>query len=255
MLHGHERAVILAEIHVCIDNALISQALGKALGEALGYLPQRGVQDRGIFPLDQAHRADLAGDGNMDVLAHDLPAELGRLYLMVIADGGEHAGNGNGLHALCLHFFKERLGGSGIQRSQLLAVIFKAATDDGAAHGHLLNILRPVHHGTDAGGGRRADAQDADGGQILALHNGVGALGRTQHCLMDLRGIHTGDLQHRAHSAQNTVVNIRRGGILDVRHHRAVLVHQDGIRIGAAHINSEFIHDQLPPLQRSSRGM
>ena len=80
------------------------------------------------------------------------------------------------------------------------------------------------------------------GGEVLALHNGVGALRRAEHGLMDMLGIHAGDLEHRAHRAQNAVVNIRRGGILDISHHRAVFVHQDGVRIGAAHINSEFIH-------------
>ena len=137
----------------------------------------------------------------MDVLAHDLPAELRSLHFVVIADGGEHAGDGDGLDTLLLHFREECLSGVRIQRSQFLAVIFKATANDRAAHSNLLDVLRPVNHRTDAGGSRCADAQDTDGGQMFSFHDSIGALGGAKHGLMNLRGIYSGDLQHCAHGA------------------------------------------------------
>ena len=242
MLYGHEGAVVLAEVDVSVDDAFIPQALGKAFCKALGHLPERGVQDGGVFTLDEAHGADLARDGDMDILTHDLAAELCGLELVVVADSGEHAGDGDGLDALGLHIGEEGLGSFGVEGGELLAVVLKAAADDGAADGDLLNILGPVDHGADAGGGRRADAQDADGGEILALYNGVGALRRAEHGLMDLLGVHAGDLEHGTHRAQNAVINVCGGGILDICDHRTVFVDQDGVRVGAAHVNSEFVH-------------
>ena len=191
----------------------------------------------------------------MHALAHDFAAELCRFKLMVIADGGKYAGDGDGLNALCLHILKKCLRRGGIQRSKLPAVILKAAADDGAADGDPANILRPVDHGADAGGCGRADAQDADGSEIFALDDGVRTLRRAEHRLPDLFGVHTGDLQHGAHRAQNAAVNIGRGRVFNIRRHGPVFIHQNGIRIRAAHVDSEFIHRQFPPLQRSSSGM
>ena len=191
----------------------------------------------------------------MDVLAHDFSAELRGLKLVVIAHRGEHAGDGNRLDALRLHLFEECFRGLRVEWRKLLAVVFKAAADDRAADGDFLDILGPVDHRADAGRRGRADAQDADGREVFALDDGVRTLRRAKHRLMDLLRIHARDFQHRTHRAQNSVINVRRGRIFDVHDHCAILIHQDGVRIRAAHIDSKFVHAQCPPLQRSSSGI
>ena len=247
VLHGHEGAVVLGQVHVRVGDALPFQALGEPFGEPLRHLPQGGVQDGGVLSFNQTHGADLTGDGHVDVLPHHFLAQLRRTQFVVVPDGGEHAGDGDGLDALGLHVQVERLGRRLIQGSQLLAVVLKAAADDGAAHGDALDVLRPIHHGQDAGGSRRANAQDADGRQVLALYDGVGTLGSAQHGLVDLRAVNAGLLQHSANSAQDPVIDIAGGGVLDVRHNVQVFVDEDGVGVGAAYVNAQLIHDRSLP--------
>ena len=183
----------------------------------------------------------------MDVLPHHFLAQLCCTQFVVVPDSGEHAGDGDGFDALGLHVQKEHLGRCLIQGSQLFAVILKAAADDRTAHGDALDVLRPIHHGRDAGGGRGADAQDADGRQVLTLYDGVGTLGSTQHGLVDLRAVNAGLLQHSVNSAQDSVIDIAGGGVLDVRHNVQVFVDEDGVGVGAAYVNAQLIHDRSLP--------
>ena len=103
-----------------------------------------------------------------------------------------------------------------VQRRELLAVVFKPAADDGALFADETDILRPVHHRRHAHGRRRADAQKADLGQILALDDGVGALRRTQHRLADLAAVDLRLLQQFLHRAHDAFKDISRSGILDL---------------------------------------
>ena len=246
ILHGHQRPVVLREVDLGVGHALFSQRLRKALSKRFRHLIQRRVQDGGVFPLDQAHGADLTGNGDMGLLPHDRAAQPSRLHLMVIADGGKHAGNGHRLDPGRLQLLKKSGGRSGIQRGQLLAVVLKAAADDSGRRRNALQIFRPVHHGRDPPGGRRADAQNADRGQILSLYDGVRALGSPQHGLPDLGTVHPGLLQDRADRGQNAVINIRGGVPLDRRHHMQRLVDQNSVRVGASHIDPELIHLSIP---------
>ena len=74
MLHGHEGSIVLREVYLRVGDALLRQGLGKALRQLLGHPVQGRVEDGGVLTLDQAHGADLAGDGDVDVLAHNLAA-------------------------------------------------------------------------------------------------------------------------------------------------------------------------------------
>ena len=179
---------------------------------------------------------------------------MGDGELVVVADGGEHADDGDGLH-LPLHPLQEGPSGLHIQRGQLLPIELKAAPNHHVVLYHGLDILRPVHHGGDAGSGRRADPDQAHLRQVLALHNRVGALGRAQHRLPDLLPVHAGDLQHFPDGAENPLIHVIRGGVLDLRHNFPPLVDDDRVRVGAAHVDSQLVHYTAPPLTRSSSGM
>ena len=223
-------------------DALEQQAA--AARAALPY-PQRAEAQAALDALEASRTALRTG---MEQAQHSLKqAELRRFELMVIADGGKDARDRDGLDALRLHLFKKRLRCPGIQGGQLPAVIFKAAADDRAANSDLLDVRRPIDHRADAGRRRRADAQDADGGQVLALHDGVGALGGAQHGLLDLAAVHAGHGQHGAQGGQDAVVDVACGGALDVRHHVEVLVDEDGVGVGAAYVNAQLIHDRSLP--------
>ena len=238
VVHGHEGAVVLGEVDLGIGDPQVGQRAGEALGEGLGHLVERGVENGGVLPLNEAHGADLAGDGHVDVLPHHLAAQPGGRPLVVVPDGGEHAGDGHRAHPFGLQPLEEGAGRLLIKGGQLLAVVLKAAADDGGVHGDGAQILRPVHHGRDAHRGGGADAQHADGGQVAALHNGVGALGGAQHGLADLPAIHAGLLQHRADGVQDAVVGVGGGVALYAGHHLEVFVDEHRVGIGAAHVNS-----------------
>ena len=126
----------------------------------------------------------------MHVLAHDLAAERGGLELVVVAHGGEHAGDGDGLDALFFHLEEELLRSFRVEGGEMLAVVLKAAAYDGAADGDPADVLSPVHHGRYAERGGRAYAEDADGREVLALDDGVGALGGAEHGLLYLAAVH-----------------------------------------------------------------
>ena len=81
---------------------------------------------------------------------------------------------------------EERPRGLLVQRSKLLAVVFKATADNYAADHDFFDVLRPVDHRADAGRGWCTDPQNTDRRQVLALNDGVCTLGRTEHGLMDL---------------------------------------------------------------------
>ncbi len=215
MLHGHEGAVVLGKIDLRVGDALLRKAVGKPLRESLGYLIERSIEYGGVFALDQAHGADLAGNGDVDVLAHHLAADFRRTPLMVRPHRGKDAGNGDGVHdslELCKEITRSRL----VQRRELFAVIFKAAADDRALFADETDILRPVHHRRHAHGRRSADAQKPDLRQVFALDDGVGALRRTQHRLADLAAVHLRLLQQFLHRAHDALENISRSGILDL---------------------------------------
>ena len=255
MLHGHQGAVVLGEVDLRVGDPLVRQGAGKALGEPLCHLVEGGVEDGGVFTLDEAHGADLAGYGDMDVLAHHLPAEGGDLLFVVASDGGERAGDGDGL-APPLHAGEERPRRAHVQGSQLLAVELKAAPDDDGLLDDLLDVGRPVHHRRDTRGGGGSDAHQADLGQVLPLHDGVGALGSAQHGLGDLPAVDAGGLQHIVDGAQNAIVHVARGGVLDVGDHLQLVVDDDGVRVRAAYVDAQLIHaprllSQAPPGEHS----
>ena len=85
VFHGHKRAVVLGKVNFRIGDSLLRQAIGESLREPLSDLIQRGVENGGVLALDQAHGADLAGNGDVHVLAHDLPANFRRAVLMILS--------------------------------------------------------------------------------------------------------------------------------------------------------------------------
>ena len=245
MLHGHEGAVVLGEVDLRVGDALLREAVGKSLREALRHPAERGVENGGVFALNQAHGADFAGDGDVHILPHDLAADFRRAPLVVRPHRGKDAGDGDGVHN-ALELRKEIARGRLIQGRKLLAVIFKAAADDRALFADEADVLRPVHHRRHAHGRRGADAQKSDLRQVLALDDGVGALRRAQHRLTDLAAVHLRLLEQLLYRAHDALKDISRSGILDLGDDLQMFVDKNGVRVGAAHVDAQLIH--LPHL-------
>ena len=241
VIDGHERAVVLGQIHVGLGNATLGQALRKALGEALGNQVERRVQNGGVLALDQTHRADLARDGNAYIVAEHLAGDGGSSELVIVAHASEHAANGDRVD-LALHTLEEGAARSLVEVGQTLAVEFEAAANNGGINGNRRNIVGPVDHGGNAHGSRRANTQNGDGGQALALDDGVGALRGAEHSLLNEFAINVRLGEHGVNRAHDALVDIARGGVLHRGDNLQVLVDQNGVGVGAADINAKFIH-------------
>ena len=232
----------------------MSDALCKAVGEFLSHLTESGVEDRGILPFHEAHGADLAGDGDVDVIAQYFSRYFRGTELIVIPYRGEHAGDGDGPHTLFLHLLAEVPAGILVQRRQLAAVELEASADDNGPFADGLDVVGPVDHRKDAAGRRGSYPHEADLRQVLSLDYGVGALGCAQHRLADLLPVDAGLIQDLLNCPDNALVDITGRGVLHARHNIVILVYDNGIRVGAAYIYSKLVHYRIPPFPLTSTG-
>ena len=178
----------------------------------------------------------------MHIIAHDLTAKLCSFHLVIAAHGGENTGNGNGHNAFRLQLLKKRFGSDPIKGGDLFAVIFKAAAYNSGLHGDSLQVFRPVHHRRNAPGCRGADAQNTDGRKVFALHDGVCALGGAKHRLADFRTVNAGFAENCPDGIKNTVIDVFAGVLLHGSDHIQVFIDENGVRVGTANVNTEFIH-------------
>ena len=169
IIKGHQSAVILGEVYLSVDDALVFQALRKAIGKSFGHFRQRGVEDGGVFALDQTHGADFAGNGYWEILAKNLMGDLRRTHLVIVAHGGEHAGDGQGFD-LALYFVEKCAAGFLVELVETLAVELETAADDHPVDAHSPNGILPIHHRRNALGGRCANTQDGDWGHNTAVY-------------------------------------------------------------------------------------
>ena len=209
----------------------------KAIGKSFGHFRQRGVEDGGVFALDQTHGADFAGNGYWEILAKNLMGDLRRTHLVIVAHGGEHAGDGQGFD-LALYFVEKCAAGFLVELVETLAVELETAADDHPVDAHSPNGILPIHHRRNALGGRCANTQDGYWGQALTLDNRICALRGAQHGLVDQRGIHTGFLQYRIDGIHNTAVYIFGCVLFHGSHHVHALINQHGIGVRSTDINS-----------------
>ena len=73
---------------------------------------------------------------------------------------------------------------------------------------------------------------------------------------MNLCAVNIGFTENILQGAQNAGINIFRGGVLNTRDDVPVFIYDNRIGIGAANVNSYFVHDAISfPDNRSSRGI
>ena len=227
----------MREVYLSVDDALILQTLCKAIGKSFGHLRQRGIEDGGVLTLDQTHGADFAGNGYREILAQNLMGDLRRTYLVIVAHGGEHAGDGQGFD-LALYLVEKCAAGFLVKLVETLAIELETAADDSPVDAHGPNGVLPIHHRRNALGGRRTNTQDGDRRQTLTFDNRIRALCGAQHGLVDQRGIHTGFLQYRINGIHDATVYIFGRVPLHGSHHIHALINQHSIGVRSTDINS-----------------
>ena len=143
-----------------------------------------------------------------------------------------------------LAFISPRRPGDGglVERHERPAVIFVAAFHHPHAAAHQLGqVLRPVAERRQRGRGRHAEPERRDLAEVPALDHGVDEMrGADHHAVDALARKHAGRAQalQRIEDARGHVLAGRR---LHGAHHLAFL-DQDGVGVGAAHVNANASH-------------
>ena len=241
VVHAHERAVVLAQVHGHVGKALRRERRLEAVGRRARHVVQRRVQDGRVLALEEAERPDLRRQRDGEALAQLLAQNGGGALLVRVGHRREHAGHSNGLEALFAHDARDLADLVFRQRADLATVELVAAVHEEVAHAHgVLQLVGPVGHAADGRRGRGAHAQRGNLVQALALDDGVRAVRGAQHGEPDVArrvGTDLGDhLVHGGHDAAHDVLGggaFRRGHQLEV----AVDDHRVGVR--AAHVDTQ----------------
>jgi hypothetical protein len=205
---------------------------------------------RSSRPIEQADRADLVAERGVHVAELTLD-HLGGQQLMPRRDRGEHAGDHDAI-GLVTDLAEESRDRVGVQRGQVLAVELDSAVHDRGPHGNRLDeVPRPAEHRPDAVGGGPADPDHRHPAQVPALQDGVGRVGGAEHDVADPLRLDSGRAEHgvdRGHDPGRDVGGARHLGLGD---HPVVGVHDHGVGVGAADVDTETAvrrwHRRAPP--------
>ena len=168
--------------------------------------------------------------------------QFGRAPLVAGIERREDRRDGDRLQPRRLHL----LGGLGdrrlVERHEGPAVVFVTAFDHPHAAAHQFGeILRPVAERRQRGRGRHAEPERRDLGEVPALDHGIDEVRGADHHAVDALA-----LEHTRRSEAFDRIEDAGGDILAGRrlhgaHHFAVL-DQDGVGVGAAHVNANASH-------------
>ncbi len=169
--------------------------------------------------------------------------------LGLIAHRREHADDGYGIDAARADVGADPGDVRGIQRSDERAVEIEAArrlidvlADRGA------QILRPVDHGRQAAIGGQRQTHNRGLGEVAALDDGIGELGRADHDEAHLFGCQGRRLEHLAKRLHEAIHDVgRRRHFHDGAHVRRCS-HHDGVDIGTSDIHPNAEHVGYPQL-------
>ena len=153
------------------------------------------------------------------------------------------------------------LGGLGhrrlVERHEGPAVIFVAAFDhpDAATH-QRREILRPVAERRQRGRGRHAEPERRDLGEVTALDHGIDEMRGADHHAVDFFACRPHPSARRStprlfSDSRMPVVTSSLVGALTAPHHLAVF-DQDGVGIGAAHVDANASHAENTLLKSRS---
>ena len=223
----------------------------EAADHAGRHAQQRGVEDRGVLPLQQAERADLVAERDREV-----GAELGLQDLPgadLVLGGRRAEGAGDRDRAAPR---PDRLGGQaldrlGVQRGDLLAVVLVAALDDGGrADDPGADVIGPGGAGADPQRGGGGEPQHGHPVQAAPLDDGVGRMRGPQHRLGDPRVLQPH--QHPVEGRSDAVDGLGGGGHLHRRQHLSGGVDHDRVGVRAAHVDADA---EIPGVaRRTHRG-
>lgn len=117
-----------------------------------------------------------------------------------------------------------------------------ALDHEGERVDRLAQIVGPVHHGRQRGAGRHGDADRTDAVQPRTLHDRIGEVGRADHDRIHQHGIRRLAGDEVTDGVDDALHHIGSGRKLDGAED-GLAVDQDGVRIRAADIDANALHD------------
>ena len=255
LIQAHQRAVVLREERRR-PQLVRGQRVVHRDGHVAGHPGQRAVQDRGVLPLQQAQRADLVAERDVDLAQLTLD-DLAGFQFVPRRDGGENAGDRHPVGGAG-DLAEEPRDRVGVQRGQVPPVELDATVDDHrAGRDRGGEVRRPAEHGPDAVRGGPADPDDRDPAQLPALQHGVRRVGGAQHDVGDPLRVRFRCAEHGVDRGRDPAGDVRRAGHLGLGDHPVGPVHDHGVGVGAADVDAEAAvrsaHRRAPPRARSRR--
>lgn len=247
VVHGHERAVVLPQVHRHVGQTLGSQRGLEAVGRRARHVVERGVQDGCILALQEAERSDFGRQRNGEFLAQLLAQHRRGALLVRVGNGREHAGHRNGLEAFFADDARNRANLVLVEGADLATVELVAAVHQEVAHAHgALQLVGPVGHAADGRGGRRTHAQSGNLVEALALDDGIRAMRGAQHGEADvLSGLHANLRDHFVHGRNDAAHDVFGGGTFGGSDQLQVAVDDNRVGVRAADVDAQAPRAQL----------
>ena len=241
VVNGHERAVVLPQVHRHVGKPFGSKRGLEAVGGRVRDVVQCRVQDGCVLALQETERADLARKRDGELIAQLSGKDLGGATLVGVRHRGEHARYRHGFVPLFAHGARHVAQLVFGKRADLATVELVAAVHQEISHAHgVFELLRPIGHAADGRGRRRADAQRRHLVQALALHDRVGAMRRAEHSEPDVRRRLGADLrQHLVHGRLNAAHHVLGRRAFRGGDQLQVAVDDDGIGVGASDVDPQ----------------
>ena len=249
MVEAHQGAVVLREEPGRLQ--VVRRERGPhRFGHVAGDPGQCPVEYGGVLPLQQADRADLVAERDVDLAEFALD-DLGRQQFVARRDRGEHAGDDDALGGAA--DLAEKPGdGVGVQGRHVPAVELDAAFDDRRPdRDGVGEVTWPPEHRPDAEGGRAANPDHRHPPQVPALQHRVGRVGRAQHDVADPPRVCPWRVQDGVDRPGDPAGDVGRAGHLGLGDDPVGGIHDHRVGVGAADVDAEAVlrrgHGRAPP--------
>ena len=233
----HQRAVVLADVERRRDLQFIQRRF-EAIHRARRQLPQTGVHDGGVLPLQQADAPDLARQRDIGV-GDDRAHYLCALLFKGGVDRREHRRDSDGVQTGIAdllgdfaHLVRLKIGD--LAPIKLMAPMRQVRI----AANHIAQVIGPIHHRRQADRRRQAQADAGGRRQVLALNHRVGEMRCANHHAVDRRPVDAGIFDHRAQGFGDALRYVGGGRRLRRTDDRRA-IHQDGVGVRPADIYSD----------------
>ena len=242
----HQRAVVLGQEEPPLDAAGVERG-SKRVDDELGEIAQARVHHRRVLALQQPDAADVARQSDVDARQRLFEDRSGLGFELGV-DRTEHRRDRDRANALGSDVLGDAEQFGLVERRNHASVeLVPAMREIGMVSDRASEVLRPIDHRRQRGGGRQAEAHGGGRREIAALHHGIGEMGGADHDDVDRPGLHSRSREHGIQRRHHARHHVRRRRLLDACENLGS-VHDDRVSIGAADVDAYPDHHALSRL-------